>query len=196
MTNKFYDYQEAAKRTMSDDDPAIMCCLGLFGESGELVEMIKKHEFHSVEPDRDAMVKEIGDVLFYLTNIASIYDISLGHAAKVNTEKLKARYPDGFVKGGGVRGPDPKTSERFDIGSVPLRDAYSLNLIGKRVYGAFRCAGLKTVGDLQGYRLERLTGLKNVGRWTMKRAERFLDDCNQGKLDHHFETQSEGGGVR
>ena len=53
----------------------------------------------------DAAKKELGDVLYYVAMAAKNLQISLDEVAKANVDKLKARYPNGCVEGGGIRDP-------------------------------------------------------------------------------------------
>lgn len=72
--------------------------LGLTGEAGEVADIIKKHVFHGHELDLDAIRKEMGDVLWYLTFLCNALGISLSDVMDVNAAKLRARYPDGWSK--------------------------------------------------------------------------------------------------
>lgn len=71
-------------------------CLGLSGESGELVDMIKKWIFHSKPLDEDHAKKELGDVMWYVAMICHSFGWSLDEIMRMNIDKLIARYPDGF----------------------------------------------------------------------------------------------------
>jgi len=93
------DYQREALRTAGD--PAapgwlFEKLLGLPEECGEVLGVIKKAEFHGRPADRDAIRKELGDVLWYVATIAHWYGFDLGDVASTNVEKLRRRYPDGF----------------------------------------------------------------------------------------------------
>lgn len=70
--------------------------MGLCGESGEACDLVKKHLFHGHELDREALIKELGDVAWYLAEAAAALDISLDEVFERNIEKLKQRYPEGF----------------------------------------------------------------------------------------------------
>lgn len=70
--------------------------LGLAGEAGEVCEIVKKHFFHGKELNRDALLRELGDVLWYVMFSADALGSSLEHVAKLNDAKLAARYPNGF----------------------------------------------------------------------------------------------------
>lgn len=73
-----------------------LAALGLAGESGEVVDIIKKHVHHGKPLERAHLVAELGDVLWYLAYLASIEDIDLAEVATANSRKARARFPDGF----------------------------------------------------------------------------------------------------
>ncbi len=94
------EYQQLAARTLGRDrtheQQLSNAALGLTGEAGEVAELIKKHLFHATPLDHDALVKELGDCLWYIAAFATVLDLSLGDIAQRNVEKLRRRYPDGF----------------------------------------------------------------------------------------------------
>ena len=96
------EYQKLAMVTlnkeMSKKDMLINGVMGLCGESGEAIEILKKHIFHGKDLDRDHLIKELGDVAWYLAEAATALDIPLEEIFSRNIEKLRARYPDGFSK--------------------------------------------------------------------------------------------------
>lgn len=84
-------------------DTIIKDCLGLAGEVGEVVDIIKKDRYQAQPLDREKLKNEIGDVLWYLTNLTASLGMTLQEVAESNSAKLRKRYPDGFVPGGGMR---------------------------------------------------------------------------------------------
>lgn len=81
--------------------------LGIAGEAGEVADLIKKEVGHEHTTDRDKMVKELGDVLWYTAMVAKAYNISLDEVAITNVAKLRERYPAGF---------DPERSKNREEG--------------------------------------------------------------------------------
>lgn len=71
-------------------------CLGLAGEAGELLDMIKKWIFHSKPLDKGHAKKELGDVCWYVAMICQSFGWDLDEILQMNVDKLKARYPEGF----------------------------------------------------------------------------------------------------
>lgn len=71
--------------------------LGLAGEAGEVADYLKKVIGHGHDFDRETLVKELGDVLWYLAALAYQHQISLAEVAEANIEKLQKRYPEGFT---------------------------------------------------------------------------------------------------
>ena len=93
------EYQQLAARTIgtrTHADQLSNMALGLAGEAGETADMLKKHLFHGKALDRDEVVRELGDVLWYVAGMATAIGISLDEVARRNVDKLRRRYPDGF----------------------------------------------------------------------------------------------------
>ena len=106
-TIKFNEYKHACKRTanpdMTWDEANLNWALGIAGEAGEYCELIKKKHFHGKGLNRQEAKKELGDILYYVAMAAANLQLSLADIAEANVEKLLARYPNGFVRGGGNR---------------------------------------------------------------------------------------------
>ena len=96
----FDEYQQTCRRTWNSARPAserrTNAALGLAAEAGESADMIKKILFHGHEFDRDALIDELGDPLYYVATLALEFGIPLSLIAQRNVEKLRARYPNGF----------------------------------------------------------------------------------------------------
>lgn len=106
----FDEYQELARQTLSQDlderERLAMTALGLVGEAGECSEAIKKHLFHGHPLDRQALAKELGDVLWYVAMLADSCGLSFDSIAERNVAKLRARYPEGFSASASVNRND------------------------------------------------------------------------------------------
>lgn len=94
------DYQRAAMRTAGDDEENYLLngVMGLCGESGEVIDLVKKHLYQGHEMDKKKLALECGDCAWYLALITSVIGMSFGEVLQMNIEKLKERYPDGFSK--------------------------------------------------------------------------------------------------
>lgn len=94
------EYQALAMKTLNPElskrEVLVNSVMGLCGESGEAVDVVKKHLFHGHELDRDALIKELGDVAWYLAEAATALDVPLDDILSANIEKLRRRYPEGF----------------------------------------------------------------------------------------------------
>ena len=95
---KANEYQKKCMRTAdkTSSQRQLYCCLGLAGESGELIDHIKKVFFHGHNVNINYIKEEVGDILWYLSVLINDYDLKLEDVMKYNIEKLKKRYPDGF----------------------------------------------------------------------------------------------------
>ena len=91
-----YRLRLTVENTNIDIAELLMGCLGLAGESGELLDLIKKWIFHAKPLDEDHAKKELGDVLWYCAEIAYSFGWDLDEVMSMNIDKLKARYPGGF----------------------------------------------------------------------------------------------------
>ena len=93
-------YQQEALRTAYNMDSKLPLYLngvmGLAGESGECVDMIKKHLFQGHPMDIEHLAKELGDVAWYLAVTAHAIGYNLETVLQMNVDKLRNRYPLGF----------------------------------------------------------------------------------------------------
>ncbi len=93
------EYTKEVHRTCSIKDSKellTLAALGIAGESGEVVDTIKKVLYHSHELDVTALSKEVGDLLWYMVLLCETVGLSLDTVMQANVEKLQKRYPDGF----------------------------------------------------------------------------------------------------
>ena len=104
----FKTYQKEARKTAQYPNLGsnnIYPLLGLVGEAGEVAEKVKKviRDKNGLFDDeaKDAIKKELGDVLWYLSNLCTEFNFSLNDVALLNLEKLKLRASTGKISGSG-----------------------------------------------------------------------------------------------
>ena len=94
------EYQRLAMTTLNPaldkKDVLINGVMGLCGESGEAIDIVKKWLAQGHELDREKLAKELGDIAWYLAETATALDLDLEDILAANIEKLKKRYPEGF----------------------------------------------------------------------------------------------------
>lgn len=93
------EYQKEALRSMRELPYDLACsnmCMGLAGETGEVVDMFKKHIYQGKVLDICDVIEEIGDVLWYVANLCNVNNITIEECMLNNAEKLRKRYPNGF----------------------------------------------------------------------------------------------------
>jgi NTP pyrophosphatase (non-canonical NTP hydrolase) len=104
----FSAYQQAAARTgaeIATDHPIVYPTLGLANEAGEVAGKVKKifRDHHGVitDADREALTLELGDVLWYLSELCTRLGIRLEDVAARNVAKLADRAARGVLQGDG-----------------------------------------------------------------------------------------------
>ena len=94
------EYQKLAMTTLNPaldtKDILINGVMGLCGESGEAIDIVKKWLAQGHDLDRDKLAKELGDIAWYLAETATALGLDLEDVFAANIEKLKRRYPEGF----------------------------------------------------------------------------------------------------
>ena len=94
------EYQQLAMKTLnpalSEKDILINGVMGLCGESGEAIDIVKKWLAQGHELDREKLKKELGDICWYLAETTTALDCDLEDIMAANIEKLQKRYPEGF----------------------------------------------------------------------------------------------------
>jgi NTP pyrophosphatase (non-canonical NTP hydrolase) len=119
-------YQQQAARTLIDapgfeiPDKEMMLvwnAIGLAGEAGEVCELVKKGVFHRHGLDREKLVKELGDVMWYVAALCTKLDMDLDVIMEVNIRKLQERYPEGYSSADSQRRVDV-----HQTGATPARE--------------------------------------------------------------------------
>ena len=94
------DYQKEAMTllnpALTEKEVLMNALMGLCGESGEAIDLMKKHLYQGHDLDKEKLVKELGDIAWYLAEAATGLNIDLGEVLQRNLDKLHARYPQGF----------------------------------------------------------------------------------------------------
>lgn len=94
-------FQREARRSLRDDLPyEAMCsnmCMGLAGEIGEVIDIMKKHIYQGKELDITDVIEEVGDVLWYIANFCNVNNITMDECMESNIKKLRKRFPNGFT---------------------------------------------------------------------------------------------------
>lgn len=88
----------------------VMGALGLTGEAGEVADLFKKYLYHGTPFDKSAVLKELGDLRWYIEYLLISLDSSMEEIEKLNIEKLHKRYPEGFNQKDANERKDEKTT--------------------------------------------------------------------------------------
>jgi len=94
------EYQKEAMKSLNpslnNDEVLLNGVMGLCGESGEVIDILKKHLSQGHDLNRDKMIEDLGDVAWYLAETAYALGVDLDTVLRKNLDKLKKRYPEGF----------------------------------------------------------------------------------------------------
>ncbi len=101
MNTKDYTKWVEAKMVTSGQTRLVENILGLAGETGEVVEKVKKSLRDDRTLDIDAFLLELSDVLFYLTGLAEYVGSDLQEVLDINVKKLDSREKRGVIQGSG-----------------------------------------------------------------------------------------------
>lgn len=105
---KFDEYQKKSRKTAgypSIGHPVVYPTLGLAGEASEVANKVKKifrDDNGNFTPERiEQIKKELGDVLWYIAQVATELELSMDDIATLNIERLYSRLERGTIKGDG-----------------------------------------------------------------------------------------------
>lgn len=108
---KHHDDHYHADRLLAIFDRLIWC-LGLAGEVGEVLDMVKKAYGHGKPLDVAALKKEFGDTRWYGAVLEHAFGFQSSDVAQTNVDKLVARYPNGFTVAAAAAKADENGGER------------------------------------------------------------------------------------
>jgi NTP pyrophosphatase (non-canonical NTP hydrolase) len=89
-----------ADKSLDSQRSLTIMALGLGGEAGEVQEHIKKY-IRDGKLDRDALIKELGDVIYYWARLCVFFDVSPSDVMDINATKLLDRKARGVLRGNG-----------------------------------------------------------------------------------------------
>lgn len=96
----FDEYIKECKRTYAwqglPDIEVCMLCMGLAGETGEVIDYLKKVGFQGHKLEYTKLMSEMGDMMWYFAMLCNYFNLKFEDILQINIEKLKKRYPDGF----------------------------------------------------------------------------------------------------
>lgn len=100
MDNRIEEYAkfvESRRKRLADGAEDVMhMTLGIAGEAGEVVDVVKREFVYDEELNIAHLREEIGDLLFYIQGMHNIFGWAIAETMQRNMDKLRKRYPNGY----------------------------------------------------------------------------------------------------
>lgn len=118
---QYGEYQLRLITTLGDDKmDMVHMAMGIGGESGEVVDVVKKHVAYGKPLDRAHLIEELGDLLFYMNGLIWMLDSSWDEVMGTNIRKLEARYPKGAFDASNAINRDKDAEQAAMQGTLAL----------------------------------------------------------------------------
>lgn len=88
--------EKTRRKDLNNEEALKNACMGLAGECGELIDLVKKYFYQGSDLDLIHAQLELGDIIYYIYWISMMLGINMSDIMFANMEKLSSRYPDGF----------------------------------------------------------------------------------------------------
>ena len=118
----FQEYTQNCYRTFqyqaTENETISMLCMGLSGEAGEVIDYLKKIIYHKHDFDKQKLMSEMGDMMWYFALLADYFKIDFDEILTSNIAKLKKRYPNGFRIQDSINRAENKTANCLAIDCI------------------------------------------------------------------------------
>ena len=114
ILDNYPDFVRSRAKDMGDDTLNLVhMVLGIAGESGELVDAVKKSFAYNKPLDLVNIYEELGDILFYVQGMLNFLgaEFTLADIVALNTKKLSKRYPTGYSDAAAIARADKEVTE-------------------------------------------------------------------------------------
>ncbi len=96
INERYKNYPAHRAGNLAANAEIVECCMGLSGEVGEVVDLLKKSLMYNKPLDSQKLLLELGDVFHYFIRLADLNYISLPTIMEANAKKLRERFPSGY----------------------------------------------------------------------------------------------------
>ena len=100
MKMNIRDFQTLSVRTMNKEltkeQQISNTVFGANGELGEVTDILKKYLYQGHRINKQHLAEEIGDTLFYIVNLCTLFNLDIEDILQGNVDKLRKRFPNGF----------------------------------------------------------------------------------------------------
>jgi len=103
-------------------DGLLHASIGIAGEAGEIVDAVKKHWVYGKTLDRENVIEEVGDLMFYVQALCNLLGVTITECCGSNIDKLNQRYPEGYTDSAAIaRADKPRGNyeDRHPTDAVP-----------------------------------------------------------------------------
>jgi NTP pyrophosphatase (non-canonical NTP hydrolase) len=108
-----------SKDLITPQNNLVHMALGIAGETGEIVDAIKKHAIYGKPLDSQNVIEELGDLEFYMAGLRQMLEVSRRETLRANITKLQARYKDGYSDAAAIARADKSVEAETETVHVP-----------------------------------------------------------------------------
>jgi NTP pyrophosphatase (non-canonical NTP hydrolase) len=103
---RYKDYPANRPANLAANAEAVEACLGIAGEAGEILDLLKKHWMYDKPLDQRKLLEEFGDLFHYFLRLADMYHFTLPVIMEHNAKKLRERFKDGYSHEAAIKQPE------------------------------------------------------------------------------------------
>jgi NTP pyrophosphatase (non-canonical NTP hydrolase) len=107
------DYSPVSKRLSENNSlmRLLHASIGMSGETGEVLDNLKKSVMYGKELNKENLLEECGDILYYMAVMLHELNSDFEQVMQMNCEKLRKRYPNGFSEKDAIERKDKVLDE-------------------------------------------------------------------------------------
>ena len=120
INSRYENYPPNRPANLAANAELVEAMIGLAGESGEVLDILKKHLMYDKPLDQMKLLEELGDTFHYFLRIAHLCHFSLPTIMEQNAEKLRKRFKDGYSHEAAIKQAEKSEEIEADICSFNI----------------------------------------------------------------------------